>query len=118
MKLRDIINAFKTTEQLAEIKGLTNNDQWEVYKVRKNLRTHIDFMNERLSALQAKYREFADENGVLNGDKAIEYNKELEELNNMEIDMNDYDIPVVHMAEGITFKIMEPLENIIEFTPD
>ena len=117
MKLYQIINAFNTTEQLAEIKGLSNSDQWEVYKVRKNLRTHIDFMNERLAAIQNKYREFADENGMLNGEKATEYSKEVEELNNMEIDLGDYDVPGVHMAEGITFKIIEPLEDIIQFIP-
>ena len=117
MKLNKIINAFKTTEQLAEIKGLSNNDQWEIYKVRKNLRTHIDFMNERIASIQEKYREFADENGMINGEKAVEYQKEIEELNNMEINLGDYEIPGVHMVEGITFKIIEPLEDIINFIP-
>lgn len=117
MKQFKIIEAFKTTELLADNKNLSSSDQWEIYKLRKILRPHIEFQDERLEAIRNKYKEFADENGTIYGDDYERYNKEIEELYNLEVEL-DFEKPIIPMVDGITFKIIEPLEDFIEFIPE
>ena len=117
MKQIEIINAFMNMEQLAENKEFSEMEQWKIYQARKALRSHVEFYNERRNAILAGYQDKANEDGKLIGDDAKQYLKECEELDNLEIDMSEYKKPSIRMVKGISFKIVEQLEDFIEFMP-
>lgn len=114
MNYSKIISIYKATELLAD-KPFTNEDQWKIYTFRKALRVCTDFYVEREKVINDKYTQYADENGILRGEKYQEYMKEKNELNNMEAEFTygKFSLPVV---DGINFKIIESLEDYIEFT--
>ena len=116
MKQFQIINAYQTLETLAENEFLTELDQWAVYKVRKMLKHHIEFQNERETSIREKFMEYTDENGNLQGDKAKEYLEDIQKLNNLDVELEEFEKPKIKLVKGITCKIMEPLEDFIEFT--
>ena len=116
MKQYLINNALIATEQLALNENLTKQDQWNIYKIRKILRPYKEFYDERISALQQKYVKYADEEGRISGEPFAEFTKELEELNNFNVELEQFDRPEIQVVDGISYKIMEPLEEFIEFT--
>ena len=113
MKLSTIIQGFRATEELAD-KNFTNEEQWQIYNLRKVLRSHVEFYKERENNINAQYIKFADSNGVLSGEKFIEYQNKKKELDDMEtsVDYQPIELPVI---DGINFKTMEALENFITF---
>ena len=116
MKQYQIINAFKALETLSDNENLTDFDQWHIYKLRKMLRPHIEFQQEREAAIQEKYKGFADDKGMLKDEKAQEYLKELQALTQLDVDIEEFTKPQIKIAKGMTCKIIEPLEDFIEFT--
>ena len=116
MKQYQIINAYKSLEILSDNEHLTDFDQWKIYKLRKLLRPHIEFQQERESAIQEKYQAFADDKGILKDEKAQEYMKELQELSQLTVDVEPFTKPEIKVSKGMTLKIIEPLEDFIEFT--
>lgn len=116
MKLNKIIKAYKEMEKLASNKGLTDQTQWDIYQLRKALRSHYEFQQERENALVEKYREFADENGNITGKPYLNYLKELKDLMEMDVEVDAYVIPTVPNV-GIDFLVMEQLEDFINFVP-
>lgn len=114
MKYSTILDVYKATEALAD-KPFTNQQQWDIYKFRKALREHKDFYEEREKAINEKYLPYADEKGILSGEKYLEYMKEKSELNNLDAEFT-YDKFTLPIVDGINFKIIEPLEDYIEFT--
>lgn len=116
MKQYQIIDAYKTLETLADNENLNELDQWKIYTLRKILRPHIDFQQEREQAIQEKYRQFADDKGMLTQEKGMEYGNELQALLQLDVDLPEFNKPTIKAVKGITCKIMEPLEDFIEFT--
>ena len=114
MKQIKIIQAYKATEDLANITGFTIKDQWQIYTLRKALRPHVEFQQERENALATKYASFADDKGVITGQHYIDYMKDMAELNQMDIKFENEPIKLT-LAEGVTFKTIEALEGFVEF---
>lgn len=116
MKQFQLVNAYKDLEKLSENENISDFNQWEIYKLRKMLRPHIDFQTEREKVLLEKYRPYADAEGNLDNEKSAEYIKELQDLSQMEVEVESFIKPSIKIVKGITCKIMEPLEDFIEFT--
>ena len=113
-----INNVYKTTEKLSEDKNLSDSVLWCLFKLRKDLRVHTDFYEERLQDIKNKYMSYADENGQIHGDISDQYMKDVNELDNMDKDISDitkYDISIKEF-KGITVHDMESLEPFINFT--
>ena len=114
MKLHKIITAYSEMEKLAGNINLSDQSQWELFKLRKLMRQHVEFHTEREEAIKEKYIKFADDKGNIYGDKLDGYINETTELNNMDVEF-DFVKPVVPHA-GINFLTMEKLEDFIDFT--
>jgi hypothetical protein len=114
MKQIDIVNAYTALETLSNIKDYHAKEQWALYSLRKELRSFIDFYEERIRSLATKYAEFADEKGMLYGQRYTDYINEKTELDNLEIEqtINKIKLPIV---DGITFLTIESLESFIDF---
>lgn len=115
MKQINIINAYKNLEQLSMIKDYHNKEQWALYKLRKELRSYNEFYQERNQTIIDKYRQYANEEGVISGQPYQDYLKDVEELNNLDVDIKIEKISLP-FVDGITFVIAEQLEDFIEFT--
>lgn len=118
MKQSKIISIFKTLETLADNEHLSKENQWDLYRLRRFLRPHFEFQQEREDTLRKKYMEFANEEGLLPKDKTQEFINELNEIGNLEVELEEYQKIKIPIKEGMSFKIMEPLEDFIEFTPE
>ena len=116
MKQSKIITAYNTAEQLVEC-NLTDQEQWEVCKLRQFLRPNYEFQQERENAIREKYSSFIDMNGMINGEKAQEFVKEINAIGDVEVELEERKKPQIKFTKGITFKITEPLEDFIEFLP-
>lgn len=114
MKHYQIIDAYTKLEQLSTINDFHTEEHKKLFMLRKQLRPHVEFHNERIAALGEKYKPVADENGVLRGEEYKKYMEEINELNNSEVEekFEKITLPVV---EGITFLMMEELEDFIDF---
>lgn len=114
-----IAKALQATEELANNKSLPGAIHWKIFQLRKILHEHMDFYQERDTAIRDSYREFADENGTLTGEKADEFTREINDLNNMDkmIEFERFRIPS-NKYEGITASIMEQLDELIDFEPE
>lgn len=117
MKQHSIINSYKIMEQLANIQELSEDEQWSIYQLRKFLRSHYEFQLEREETIRKKYEPYADEKGNLSPDEAKKYLKEINDLGNMEIELDEFTKPKIRLVKGISFLIAEQLEDFIEFTP-
>ena len=114
MKQINAVNAYNTLESLSTIKDYHAKEQWAIYSLRKELRSVVDFYNERIDVLGEKYKEFADKEGVLSGQYYLDYMKEKNELENLEVEeeINEIKLPIV---DGITFLTIESLEGFVNF---
>ena len=114
MKQIDIIKAYNATESLATL-NFSKEEQWRIYSFRKKLRPRIEFQKEQEKIIVDKYKQYLDSEGNLHGDKYIEYLKDTEELNTLEV--KDLDIIKIELPliDGINFKTIELLEDFIEF---
>lgn len=117
MKQIKIINAYRTTEELVSNPDIDENMHWQIYKVRKAIRSNVDFYNERVSMLNNKYANVTDENGIIKGEDFIHYQNELEEINNLDVEVEPFDVPVLPLVKGINFKQIEALEDFVNFEP-
>lgn len=117
MKQTDIMKAYKLLESLADNQALNKMDQWNLYKLRLILRPHFDFQVEQENIIQQKYIELADELGNLSGEPAKQYMEEINAVGNLDVEMDEFEKPQIRMVDGITFKIIEPLEEFVEFLP-
>jgi hypothetical protein len=115
MKQIDIIKAYNDLETLSTIKDYHAKEQWALYSLRKELRSFIDFYKEQIDALGEKYKEFVDSEGILSGDPYLDYMKEKNELDNLEIEQEIHKISLP-IVDGITFLTIESLEDFINFT--
>jgi len=117
MKQHQITKAYKDSEQLADIKDFHAKEHKLIFDLRKKLYPHVEFQAEREEAIRAKYLPFVNKEGVLEGDKYQEYLTDVFDLNNMEVDetIEKIKLPLV---DGITFKLMEDLEDFIEFVKE
>ena len=115
MKQFDIIRAFNTLEALSN-KKITDEAQWNIFKLRKSLLPHVEFFNERLDAIKDRYRPFADENENITGEKFHEFMSEFDELKNMdkELDIKKFTLTLTGET-GITAMEMETLDSFIDF---
>ena len=116
MKQYKIIIAYKATELLSEC-DLTEKEQWDLYKLRKILRSHYDFQQQREDAVREKYASFIDEKGMLQGEKAQEFAKDINAIGDLEVEIEEFVKPEIRIIKGITYKIIEPLEDFIDFLP-
>lgn len=114
MKQSKIIKAYKDMEELAGNTNLTDSEQWDLYQLRKILRPHYEFQQEREAVIRERYVKDVDENGNLRGEKAKAFMKDFEDLGNMEADVAEFKKPLIRNA-GVNFKTMEALEDFIEF---
>ena len=117
MKQFKIQNAYRTLEILTDNEFLTEEEQWELYKLRKFLRPHIDFQNEREDAVREKYSDSIDEEGNILGEPAKQFLQDMHAISNLDIEIEAFDKPKIKMVKGINFKTIEPLEDFIEFLP-
>lgn len=117
MKQHKIMTAYKLLESLADNPHLTKQEQWGIYKLRVALRPHCEFETEQENIIREKYREFADENETLTGDKAKEFIAEMKSVGDLDVDVEEFVRPTIRMNDGITCKVIEPLEEFVEFLP-
>lgn len=115
MKQFKIINAYKTLETLSENENLTELDQWNIYKIRKILRPHVEFQEEREQSVREKYQPYADNEGVLKGEKYLSFMQEMYDLSQLDVEIDAFNKPQIKAVKGITYKIIEPLEDFIDF---
>ena len=113
-----IIMAFQATNLLANSHELTETEHWNVYCLRKKMKEHVEFQAERETQLEEKYRQYADENGVLRGEKAREYREELDEISRLDVEIETGKKFRIPMINGMTCAEMEALEDFIEFYRD
>lgn len=116
MKQYYIIEAYQNLEKLSENEALTDFDQWHIYKLRKLLRPHVEFQGERENMLREKYKPYANDEGMLSGDKAKEFTEEIQSLNSLDAEVESFEKPKIKLVKGITCKTIEALEDFIEFT--
>ena len=117
MKQIKIVKAYQFLEVLSDNKNLTPKEQWDIYKLRTVLRDHYAFQCEQEEKIRDKYREFANEDGNLKKEKYDELTKDLKTLGEMDVDLGKFTRPKIRMEDGITFRIIEPLEDFVEFLP-
>lgn len=115
MKQLSIVTAYNNLETLSNIKDYHAKEQWALYSLRKELRPFVDFYEERIKALGSKYSEFTDEKGMLYDQHYLDYIKEKEELDSLEVEqeISKIELPIV---DGITFLTIESLEGFVNFT--
>lgn len=114
----EINNIYTVTEKLSEKDQFSDSVLWCLFKLRKDLREHVDFYNERLKSIQDKYVSYADENGQIHGEVMDKYVNDVKELGLMDKDISNvakYDISIKEF-KGITVHDMESLEPFINFT--
>ena len=116
MKQNKIIAAYKMLETLADNEHLSKKEQWGLYKLRCDLKPHFEFQVEQEDIIRSKYQEFADEKGEITGKKAEDFIAEIKSIGELDTEL-EIKKPKIKMAEGITFKIIEPLEDFVEFLP-
>lgn len=114
MKQYKVVQLYKATEKLGAIEGFTPEEQWQIYTLRKSFRPHIEFQEERETALINKYTPYADENGSIKGEHYLHYLQEKNELSNLDVDC-EYQKITLPLLKGITFQDIEALEDVIEF---
>ena len=114
MKQFDIIQLYTKLDELASVKGFSNSNQWDIYKLRKELRKHVDFQQERENAIIEKYTPYADDKGMIYGEHYENYQKDINDLNNIDVDLKIEKIKLP-LVDGINFKTIENLEDFIEF---
>lgn len=115
MKQINIVQAYKNLETLKDIKDYHSKEQWALYCLRKNLRPHVEFYEERANEILNKYYEFADENGLIEGKPYQDYMKEINELNDLDVEV-DFEKTALPFVDGISFDVAESLEDFIDFT--
>lgn len=115
MKQQDIIKVYNTLESLANNENLHAEDQFAIYKLRKELRQYADFQKEREDKMLEKYKPFADENGLIKGEKYVEYMNDVNDLNNVEVNIDNIEKISLPLVDGINFLTMEVLEPVINF---
>ena len=118
MKQVKIVKAYEITNILANSHELTKDQQWDIFCLRKILRPHAEFQEEQKAVIDEKYLQQADENGRVFGKVALEYNRELRELDNMEKDLGEILKIRIPMIDGINSAEMEAVEDFIEFYRD
>ena len=101
MKQYQIINAYKNLEALSENERLTDFDQWNIYKLRKILKPHIEFQAERENALLDKYRQYANDKGILEGEAMQNYIKDLQELSQLDAEIEQFTKPKIKITQDI-----------------
>ena len=116
MKQYKIIEAFKASALLSEC-GISEKEQWELYKLRKILRSHYEFQQQREDAVREKYSSFMDDKGMITGEKAQEFVKDINAIGHLDVEIEEFEKPQIVMTKGITCKIIEPLEDFVEFLP-
>ena len=116
MKQSKIITAYRMLEALADNEHLSKKEQWNLYKLRCDLKPHVEFQVEQEELVRKKYEEFADDKGIITGEKAESYVNEIKSISEIEVDL-ELKKPQIRMTDGITFKIIEPLEEFVEFLP-
>lgn len=116
MKQYQISNAYQSIEKISDNENLTSIDQWKLYKLRKVLRPHIEFQEERKQAILKKFKPYANEDGVLEGEKMQEYVNEIQDMLNLDVEIESFTKPTICLVKGITCIQIEQLEDFIEFT--
>ena len=114
MKQSKIIEAYNAAMTLSEC-PISEVEQWSIYKLRKALRPHFDFQLEREDALREKYQDYIDEEGRITGVEAQKFFKDMKEIGNLDIELEKIDKPKIMLTHGITCKIIEQLEDFVEF---
>ena len=115
MKQLKIIQAYKEMEKLADNQNISDETQWEIFKLRKIMKPHVEFQQEREEAIKSKYIKQADESGKIYGDVLQKYAKELNDLNDMDVEIDSFVKPSVPHT-GLNFLTMEKLEDFMDFT--
>lgn len=120
IKQKKIIEAYNATERLADIKTLPVKTMWELYDLRRKLTPHKEFQDDRECALREKYMPYADSDGVITGMAYIEFMREREELNDLEIDVSDIQRISLPLTDGLGLTVhdIEALEPFVDFLRD
>ncbi len=114
MKQYQIIRAYNELENFATFPDYHVKEQKDIFMLRKKLRPHVEFQQERVETIASKYRPLANANGVLEGQNYTNYLEEMKELDEVEVTetFEKIELPLV---DGITFKTMEVLEDFVTF---
>lgn len=115
MKQYKIINAYNATETLIDNDKLSIEDQWNLYKLRKSLRQYKEFYEERIEAIRQKYVSKVVDDKLI-GQDAVDFQNDIFDLDNMEIELDNIEQIKLKLQEGITVHIIESLEDFVEFT--
>lgn len=117
MKQIKIMEAYHATERLADNAFLPMKTLWDIYNLRKKLAPHKEFQDSRERAFIDKYSPFANQDGVVAGSKYVEYQRERDELDNLDIDVSDIQRIEIMVTEnlGLTVRDIEALEPFVDF---
>lgn len=117
MKQYKIVNAYNALYALSEASGINKKEQWEIYRLRNILKPHFEFHTEQENKVREKYGEYADDAGNLSGEYADNFVKEMQEVNDIDVELDGFIKPQIRMTEGITLKISDPLDGFVDFLP-
>ena len=117
MKQSKIINAYEALKTFANNDKLSYDTLLDLFQLKNQLQSHIDFFDERHNAIKDKYRPLADENGNISGEALENYTKDFNELANMEKDISAISKPIIKVKEapGLTLVVMDALQDFVTF---
>lgn len=118
MKQSKIIEAYKATNRIKDLKDIPNDIAYTFYKIRKLLQPQWDFQLERENALKEKYG-FTFEEGKVKFNSqqdAIECDKEMFDLANMDIELSiEKQTLKITDRPLLTVSEMESLEDFLNY---
>lgn len=116
MKQEKINSAYIALEKLSDNDELNEMEQWKIYNVRKALRPHVEFYDERRNQIKDKYMELSD-NGQLSGKPAQDYMADVQRLDELDVEIKEIDVPKIRLVRGIKCTTIEAVEGFVEFAP-
>lgn len=121
MKQINLVQAYKTTDEISKSDNLSINAKWVLYKLRKELASHYEFYVNESKDLFNKYETSFDGDMILF--KSIEEGKDYKikqaEIDNFEVEFSAEKQKVkLSDIPNITVQQMEELDDFIEFTPE
>lgn len=114
MKLGKIAEAYETLKNLPDNDIFTEQNHFDIFMLMRSMRSHVEFADERVTAIKQKYKEFADEEGRVFGKQAEDMIGEIDRVydSDVKIDIQPIDLPFV---PGVNYKVMCALENFVNF---
>lgn len=114
MKLGKIVIAYNILKSLPDNDIFSEQNHFDLFMLMKSMKSYVEFAEERTNAIKGSYKEFANENGVIEGEHADQLIAEIDKLYETDVDaeISAIDLPFV---KGINYKVMCDLDGIVNF---